>query len=145
MKKDTVVLFVIVAGLSALLMARGLGRKAQTPEIFADGYTLETARSISAESGKPLFILATADWCGPCQALKRGALTDVEVVAFLRDRTVPVYLEEGPNLAEIRSLGVRAYPTTLLIRGDETMGVIEGGAGPAEYLRMIRQSLGEPG
>lgn len=145
MKKDTVVLFVIVAAFSALLLVRGLGRTARPPELFSDGYTLEAARAVSAESGKPLFILATADWCGPCQTLKRGVLTDPEVVSFVRERTVPVYLEEGPNLAEISALGVRAYPTTLLIRGDETIGVIEGGAGADEYLGMLRRSLGEPG
>lgn len=145
MKRDTLVLFVIVAVLAGLMIVRGAGRTAEVPSVFSDDLTLDQARAVSAESGRPVLAVATADWCGPCQALKRGALSDPDVAAYLRANTVPVYLEEGPDLAAIRSLGVRAYPTTLLIDGDTVLGMIEGNADAGTYLEMIRRSVPSAG
>lgn len=144
-RRDLWVLFGIVAALSALLLLRGLGATAPTPGVFSDAHTLESAAALSAESGKPVLALATADWCGPCQALKRGALSDPAVVAFLREHTIPVYLEEASSPAEIASLGVRAYPTTVLIADGQTLGVIEGNRPAADYLEAVLSALNEPG
>jgi hypothetical protein len=45
-------------------------------------------------------------------------------------------------MAEIAALGTRAYPTTYLLRGDETIAQIQGGDSPAGYLRTVRRALG---
>lgn len=145
MKRDTWFLFGILVILSVIFAARGFGGAADTPAIFSDGYTLAEARQISADTGKPIFALATADWCGPCQSLKRDALADPEVVAFLRARTIPVYIEESDGIEDIRALRVRAYPTSVLLDSEGVLGVIEGGAPPAEYLSLLKRSIGDAG
>lgn len=130
----------IVAVFAALMFFRG-GNAAPVPAVFSDAWTLADARAASAETGRPVLVVATADWCGPCQALKRGALSDPAVETFLRASTVPVYLEEASHAAEIARLGVRAYPATLIIVNGETVARIEGGGTPGAYLDAVRTAV----
>lgn len=145
MKRDVWILLAIVAAFSGVLAFRASRSSAPTPTLFDDGLTLEQAAERSRKSGMPVFVVATADSCAPCQTLKRGALSDESVVSFLREHTVPVYLEESSDAPAIRALGVRAFPTTILMLDGETLGVLEGGAAPRAYLETIRRALGVPG
>jgi len=116
---------------------------AATPDLFSAGYSLEQANALSDESGKPVYVLATADWCAPCQALKRGALHDPQVVDLIENRAIPVYLESGTNPEEIRSLGVRAFPTTMILEHGQVISMMEGGASAERYADALRSSLPE--
>lgn len=131
----------IVGVFVVLMIVRGGGGTAEKPALFGQGLTLGEARAVSVETGKPVFALVTADWCAPCQSLKRGALSDPEVAAYLKEFTIPVYLDEANNMDEIAALGTRAYPTTYLLRGEETIAQIEGGGSPAAYLRTVRRAI----
>jgi thioredoxin-like negative regulator of GroEL len=110
-------LLVIVLALGAVMYVRG--RTAPTPPMFDEAVTLQTALEQSDETGKPIFVLATADWCPGCQSLKRGALMDDELVAAIRDRAIIVYLDAtsdtSPGSVDAGRLGVRALPTMILI------------------------------
>lgn len=111
---------------------------APTPDLFAQGYTLREAGELGAGSGKPVLVLVTADWCGACQSLKRGALSDERVAWWIGERTVPVYLEEGVDDEQIASLPVRAYPTTLVIDEGRVLGSVVGNDDPEGYLGRLR-------
>jgi len=102
---------------------------AETPGIFDQQYTLTQANEIAQESGKPMLVLVTADWCGPCQTLKRSAMVDPAVVAWASAHTVPVYLEHGANPDEISSLPVSAFPTTFLIQDGKVLASLQGAVG----------------
>ncbi len=141
----TIVMVLLLLGLSLPGLVSIIRGPAPTPDLFAKGYTLDQANEISAQTGKPVLVLATADWCAPCQKLKRGTLTDPQVAAWIGEHTVPVYLEEGTNRDEIASLGVRAYPTTMLLRAGRVVSAIEGGADPEHYIDLLVGSLPPPG
>lgn len=133
-----IVLLLALALPNIISLIRG---PAPTPDLFAQGYTLVQAKQMSSETGKPVLVLATADWCAPCQSLKRGALSDPKVVELIRSNTIPVYLEDGQNKQEIGSLGVGSYPTTLILENGQVTAMLEGASGADSYAAAISREL----
>ncbi len=133
-----VLLIIVLMGMALPNLISIIRGPAAVPDVFSDGYTLAEARAVSAETGKPIFALATADWCGPCQTLKRGPLQDPEVVAMIREHSIPVYLEDGMNRDEIKELGPRGYPTSFIVEGDQVVAALPGGR---QYKQFLQQEL----
>ena len=111
---------------------------AQTPTMFAENFTIERASLKSANTGKPILVVATADWCPPCQALKKGALADPKVIAWVKDNLVPVYLEESTHPDQLRNLPLNSYPTTFIIQNGKILGQFTGNASPTKFLNRIK-------
>lgn len=140
----------VIWPLAVLALAIGvigyLSRTAPTPPVFDQSLTLSAARQQSEDTGKPILALATADWCAPCQSLKRGALTDERVASAIRKRTIPVYLDatssESPGAADAASLGVTALPTMLIIRHGEIVAVQTGAQSADALLAWIEGATG---
>jgi thioredoxin 1 len=132
-KADFVFLLVIVASIVTVVLLKSNGSAAPTPELFAQHVSLPAASQESAETGKPVLVLATASWCGPCQAFKRGALSDPEVAKVITDNAIPVYLDidEHPEAASM--FGVQSIPTLLLLKD----GMVVDRAGKMSSARTI--------
>lgn len=107
---------------------------APTPHVFAAATPLATALDDAESAGKPVFVVATADWCPPCQAYKRGALADPAVADLLGEHTIPVILDADIDRAEVMQLGVERLPSTFLIREGE---VVAGMVGAPPSARLI--------
>jgi len=122
---------------NALNLLRG---PAETPGIFDQSYSMTQASQISQETGKPMLVLVTADWCPPCQKLKRSTLIDESVVDWVTTNTVPVYLEADENSDQIRTLPVRSYPTTLLIQDGEILTSF-GPMGASKYIDKLSSAM----
>ena len=114
---------------------------AETPGIFEEAYSLSQASQISADTGKPMLVLVTADWCAPCQKLKRSTMVDPVVVDWVKSNTVPVYLEADDNANDIRTLPVQAYPTTLLIQDGQVLASLQGAVGASRYVKKLSSVL----
>tara|TARA_R110000868_G_scaffold411617_1_gene706292 strand:- start:380358 stop:380798 length:441 start_codon:yes stop_codon:yes gene_type:complete len=140
MKKHflSIVFLALIAFIIAPKVLSIIQGPAPTPNIFAAGYSIEQATQQSQTTGKPMLILVTADWCPPCQALKKGALADEKVNNWVKDNMVPVYLEESTNPDQIRLLPVNAYPTTLIIKDGKILGQFTGNKSPSSYLSRIK-------
>jgi thioredoxin-like negative regulator of GroEL len=117
---------------------------AEKPGVFSNAYTLTEASELSVQSGKPLLVLATADWCAPCQSLKRGALSDPTVVDLINTRAIPVYLEDGVNKEEIMAFEVRSYPTTMVVQNGRVTGAVSGNHSAKQYAQLLEQVLPAP-
>ena len=107
------VLLVVVAWAGAYAL-RGGGTK-EVMAGWADG--MPAGQELAQETGKPMVVLFTAGWCGPCQQLKKNVLTDQQVDAQLRARFVPVQIDltdrsaNNPNVEVAQKYGVQSIPT----------------------------------
>lgn len=69
---------------------------------------IETARKRALAEGKPMMIMMTATWCGPCKALEGNTLSDPWVQQFLKDFIVVKAYEDK---AVEKQYGLNGYPT----------------------------------
>ncbi len=115
-KADLVFLLVIVASIVAIVMVKGNRSPAPLPEVFAEKISLSEASQQSAETGKPVLVFATASWCGPCQAFKRGTLSDPAVADAIKTSAIPVYLDIDENPEAASMFGIRSIPTLLFLK-----------------------------
>ncbi len=138
-------LFAVCVALFAVFLARSQ-RTAPIPTLFSKDATLESALAASAGDGKPVLAFFTADWCGPCQTFKRGALSDAGVERLARERTHPVYVDctransgDPGVIAVAQRYGIRAFPTLVLLRGEEQVARIEGAMAATELTAWLER------
>ena len=112
--KGVIGVVVIVVALATFAFLRG--GVAPRPAAFEGTRDLAAALAASKESGKPVLAFVTADWCGPCQALKRGALIDPKVEAAIKSGTEAVYVDATGYNADAESLGVKSIPVLVVLR-----------------------------
>ncbi len=146
MKSTALVLTLIVLVIVAVILVprlAGGGGVAPTPAVFDTGVTLDQALERSQTSGRPVFALVTADWCPPCQSLKRGALTDERVTKAIESSTEPVYVTDKSG-HDVGRLGVRAFPTSVIIRDGEVVASLEGAASAGRYLEWLETNAATP-
>jgi thiol:disulfide interchange protein len=137
---------------SLALMSRSCGSTGQPPA-FAQRLTLAEAISQSRESGRPVLAFFTADWCGPCQKLKRGPLSSGRITRWIETNTEPVYVDatRSQSDTELQTLlsryRVRAFPTLLMIepgRELEERGRLQGVPSQRELLRWLESMQNRP-
>lgn len=143
MGKITIALWIVViaAGL-AVVGARVFRPAAPRPGVFASDVRLDEAIERGRTEGRPVLAVVTADWCPPCQALKRGALADERVAAFISGNAIPVYVDADANAQEAAALGVSSIPASVVIRDGVIVARTGGAAGAGDYLAWLRGALG---
>ncbi len=114
-----------------------MGRAAPVPAPFDPSVTLNQALN-AAGSDKVVLVLATADWCPPCQQLKRGALANPEVSEAIRSRTVPVYADGTQQLdASFAPLGIGGFPTMVAVRDGVVLSRLVGAVSARSLLEWL--------
>jgi len=64
---------------------------------------------------RPLLIVFTMERCGYCQLMKKTTYADEHVVASINDNFVPMQISGPEHRRLAQKLGVRLYPTTVII------------------------------
>lgn len=109
-----VVLLVFVGGVAGWQAWRD-----NLPDYTSDGWhkNLYAGLDFAYESGRPSFVLFTADWCPPCRELKREVLSDPMLIDSLQARYILIKVDlsdpRGPNNRVARELGVSSIPTAI--------------------------------
>ncbi|MEZ6132103.1 MAG: thioredoxin family protein [Planctomycetaceae bacterium] len=69
----------------------------------------------SLQSGRPLLVQVTAEWCSYCQKMKNDTLVQPVVVNDINRGFVSVMLDADTNKQLVQQLQVKSLPTTLVI------------------------------
>ncbi|MBX3315470.1 MAG: thioredoxin family protein [Phycisphaeraceae bacterium] len=140
------VLLVAVVALSMLAwLMRSGGGPAPKPAAFSSAVTLDVALQRSEQEGRPVLVFATADWCGPCQALKRNALASSKIEQLIKGGTIPVYADvTGPDQVSIdaaRRLRVGPIPALIVVWKGEELARHEGNTSASNLEKWLETAL----
>ncbi len=92
------------------------GSSAHDPTPWVNDFAV--AKATAVQQGKPMLLNFTADWCPPCQDMKKRTLPDVRVQQLLSEKYVPVKVDltnPGPaQNALAEHYGVNGIPSYLI-------------------------------
>jgi len=96
---------------------------------------------------RPVLYEFTADWCNPCQKMKREVFAEREAAAFINTSFFPVRIYDTDQSAGARAIrqrhNVTGFPTLLVTLPDQQTRSSEGYSDRKETLRFLRQTLEE--
>ena len=118
-------------------------QQAQEGIRFFEG-TWKAAREKAAETGKPLFVDAYAEWCGPCKVMDKRVFTRKTVGEFYNKHFINYQydMEKGKGPQFRQKYKVTAYPTLLFFNSTGRVVYRQRGAmGPSGLLKTGKKAL----
>ncbi len=131
----------LLAGAAFLLtQSRAADFPKGSPE-FIGSY--DAALKAGKDTGKPVVLIFSAVWCGPCQANKHNVYPSDAVKPY-HDKFVWAYLDADAeaNGAAMQKYGVTAIPyIQFLDKNGKPLGSSIGGSTPADFAKTLEATL----
>ena len=70
------------------------------------------------ESGRPMLVRVTADWCGYCKRMKQETFSNAGIVRDIDSSFVAISVDADANRQLVEQMGVQSLPCTLVISPD---------------------------
>ncbi len=102
-----------------------------------------SAKQLAAESGKPMILFFTGEWCVPCRIMKRTVWADEAVESVVNSGFTPIMInvgEPGASSNALERYQVHTTPTTIIT--DSQGNVVEhvpGALSKADFLALLEK------
>lgn len=133
----------------ALASSQLLGQSAIYSHPEAEGIfehkTVEEAWDAAVAHKRPLLVMFTSNNCAFCKKMVKETYSHPGVKRILHGRTETVMAHSDDYAALIAKLGIRGYPSSLLISPEgEVLDFIEGYVEPKAFAQRVAPLLAEP-
>jgi protein disulfide-isomerase len=89
------------------------------------------------ESGRPIMLFFSADWCAPCLQLKKYVFSDKRVVGASQ-RLVNVYIDTDANPELVTAYGIRGIPAIFFLHPDgQLIGKFSGDPTVSNFVKQM--------
>ena len=130
------VIFILVV-LAAIVAVVGASKWFAPRELVPWQSDLAAAQAQAKVSNKPILAYFTAEWCGPCQEMRRTVFSD-RAVADAMQRVIPVRIDVDKQAAVAHQFHIEVMPTFILLDPDgRTLRSEEGGMTADEILQWL--------
>ena len=92
----------------------------QTAVLAAGDHSYTDARNKTTETGKPMIVLVSAQWCGPCQQMKKTVLPEIEKRGLFDRVTFAVVNVDRERTLARKLIGKGAVPQLFMFRKTST-------------------------
>jgi thiol:disulfide interchange protein len=106
------------------------------------------AAKLAKETGKPMLVVFSADWCGPCQRNKKEVYPSAEVKPY-HDQFVWAYLDvdEKANEDVANAFKVRGIPHIQFVNaeGTQSLDSVVGMSSPQDFAKKLKKIAAKAG
>ncbi|HZZ41513.1 MAG TPA: thioredoxin family protein [Tepidisphaeraceae bacterium] len=138
-RKENRSVWVLAFIFAGLVVVTGVSKLRGGKEIVEWRGDFEKARAEAAEKHQPVFLYFTAEWCGPCQEMRRTTWADKNVAQELGGKYVPVRLDLDREKELAGKYHVEAIPWfAVLDEEGRVVKMTDGYMESGEFLEWLR-------